>query len=143
MRGANGRCVESVGPLLVGFNMANSLLAFLCSDQTRHFFLIGRAMEIFFCGALIVSILWIYRTSVPRKVVKDYPWSVRWHMSLPFNRRWTNEIASEHVAQIRKFRRAQFSLPLVLLAFGLWSVAYANLLGTRILFMMAAGRCGQ
>lgn len=122
--------------------MMNSLLVFLCGHQMQRFFLVGHAMGILFCGALILSILWLYRASVPRQVIKGYPWSVRLHMSLPFNRRWINEVAPEHVAHIRKFRRAQFSLPLVLLAFGLWIVAYDDLLGTRVIFMMAAGRCG-
>jgi hypothetical protein len=123
--------------------MVNSLVVFLCSHQMQRFFFISHVMGILFCGALILSILWLYRVSIPRQVVKGYPWSVRLHMSLPFNRHWIDEVAPEHVARIRKFRRAQFSLALVLLAFGLWIVAYDDLLGTRLIFMLAAGRCGQ
>jgi hypothetical protein len=122
--------------------MTNSLLIFLCGDRMRRYFLVGHTMEILFGVTMTLSILWIYRASVSGAVLRGYPWSVRLHMSLPFNRRWIDEVAPEHVAPIRKFRRAQFSLPLVLLAFGLWIVTYADLLGTRVVFMLAAGQCG-
>jgi hypothetical protein len=109
----------------------------------RHFVLIGRTIEILFCAAVFLSILWMYHVSIPREIIKGYRRSVRLHMSLPFNTRWVDEVAPEHVSHIRKFRKAQFSLPLLLLAFGLWVIAYADLLGPQVLMMLAAGRCGH
>jgi hypothetical protein len=123
--------------------MMNSLLIILCIHGMKLFFLIGKAMGLVMGGLLILSGLSLYRTSIPRQMFEDYSWSMRVHLSLPFSSRWSNEVAPEHVAIIRKFRRALFSMELVLFVFGVWVVAYDNLLGARLLFMMAGGQCGQ
>jgi hypothetical protein len=123
--------------------MTNSLLIILCAHRMKLFFLIGKVEEFLFCGVMLVLTLSLYRARVSNEMLKSYSWRVKVQLALPFNRRWSREVAPEDVEPIRRYRRALFTIEITLLAFGLWTVFYDTMLGTRLLMMMAHHQCGQ
>lgn len=118
------------------------LFVFLCANQMRYFFLLGKALVAVEAILVVVVIVLVAISSPPKGLLKSYPWRTRIRFIIPFTQSWRSEVSFDHVESIQNFRRGMFTVFLIMIS-GPVVGSLCQLLGHRLLYMLATGQCGQ